>query len=140
MKKTLSILAGLLTVAFLTMAATQQADYSQPVSSVNFTTSSTTSGEFPVPVGKMVSVVIYKTGAGKGQAYLQGSNDGGGTGGSGWKDINATTYPGASGAVAAGSQAIMLNAEAVPWARVRYLFKEDGTNTGVITGGKWISK
>jgi hypothetical protein len=42
--------------------------------------------------------------------------------------------------VAAGTTAIMLNAEAVAWPRVRFLFKEDGTNSGVITGGKWISK
>ena len=135
--KTVLMLGFIFVVGLISVAAVSSRPTVQAVSGVNFATSATVSGEFPVPDSKMVSVVIYKTGAGVGHAYLQGSNDGTG---SGWKDINATTYPGASGAFTAGSVAIMLNAEAVPWSRVRFYLKETGTNSGVITGGKWTSK
>ena len=136
MKALMTLLFIAVTAAISIAAVTpNQPTQVQAVSGVNFTTSAQVSGVFPTPAGKSASVVITKTGLGKGQAYLQGSNDG-----TNWKDINATTYPGASGTVSAGTTAIMLSVEANPWAKLRYLFKEDGTNSGVITGGKWISK
>ena len=136
MKKTMIILMGIFAVAMLSAAVTSnQPTQVKPVSGVNFTTSAVVSGEFPTPAGRMVAVVINKTGAAVGHAYLQGSNDG-----VSWKDINSGTNPGASGTFAAGTAAIMLNAEANAWARVRFLLREGGTNTGVIVGGKWISK
>lgn len=84
---------------------------------------------------KTVSLQLTKTGAGKGAAKLQWSNDG-----TNWVDVNSTLNPGAAASVAAGSVIISLCAEQVCGSHVSALFTEDNTGAAAVSGGRWIAK
>lgn len=89
---------------------------------------------FEVTNHRLVSCQINKSGAGKGSAKLQWSNDG-----SNWADLNTTASPGATKSVIAADTAIHLYGE-IPGGHVRAVFVEDGTGTVTISGGRWIAK
>ena len=84
---------------------------------------------------RSASVQFSKTGAGKGTAKLQWSNDG-----QEWKDVNTTVHPDATALVAAGAATVHLLCDGIIGARVRLHFEEDNTGAVAITGGKWITK
>jgi hypothetical protein len=109
--------------------------WQEKVTAQAFITSATVSQAINAPMAKMVAVTIVKTGTGKGAAKLQGSVDN-----ANWKDINTTTYPDATATVVSGSTTATMSLIANPFPFIRYLFTEDGTNPGNITGGLWSTK
>jgi len=127
-----NILTGLaiFIVAFIGSAFTTQS-----VSSGTYAQTGTYTSVFHYNGEQTVSVQVNKAGSGVGSANLQWSHDG-----QNWKNINATTYPGSSGTVAAGTQKVLLSAEVAPGNWARFIFTENGTSSGTVSGGTWIAK
>lgn len=100
-----------------------------PLTAATWVTSATVSESFAVPVAKMLSLVFTKTGLSTGTIKLQGSPDN-----SNWKDINTTTYPDATAAVASGSSSSILSLIANPFPYIRYHFTEAGQGNGTGSG------
>lgn len=100
-----------------------------PLTAASYVTSAVVSETFSVPVAKMLSIVFNKTGLSTGTIKLQGSPDN-----ITFKDINTTTYPDATAAVASGSSSSVLSLIANPFPYIRYSFTEAGQGNGSLTG------